>query len=388
MRASAADFVSRLFQQFPTVSWDDLQKHLILQFSDLSDSLLARNHLSKIHQHKGETIASFGERILSAAAEAYFDAAERQSSAVENNLIDTFLKGLNSDHLARKLINKKVRHTRLIDIIPDAIAINRSDITYKLTRGSAADDSNSSNHFDREEPMDVSTLSRYKRASPSDKNAYSTMSISELQANQTEVMGAVGEIAQTQGHQSNVLNQIASRIENIQINNSSSSDEGSHNDNESQPSDYSSYSDSEDNEDTAIALLTGQSNKRFRPRGNSKFHNKETYRRLGQPYSKRSYSAPPQHNSTKTNHKHRSESPHTPRENRKRSNTRPFWKHKQSPPLKWDPVSGIPICAFCNLSGHIRSECRRRQNVKFQKSSSSNNQHNSSKNKSKSKPFL
>ena len=202
----------------------------------------------------------------------------------------------------------------------------------------------------------------------------------------------MGEIAQTQDHQSNVLDHIASRIENIQVTKSTSSSEDSYTEEGLSDSATSDTDSEDDTENATVAFLQNKPNKQFRSRAAPKSHKKETYRRLGNSRSpsQRSYSAPPRHTQTNlrdSSHKHR-HSPRPSRDENKRDTTRPFWKYKKSPPLKWDE-NGIPICAYCDLSGHRRAECRKRANdrAKAQSHKPHNSRYNSDP-KRKPKPFL
>ena len=71
LRGVASDFLTRIVSQKPAITWAELRRLLVAQFSDTGDSYLAQAKLTKLKQLKGESIQNFCERIFALAEEAY-----------------------------------------------------------------------------------------------------------------------------------------------------------------------------------------------------------------------------------------------------------------------------------------------------------------------------
>ena len=98
----------------PQNTWGQLKQQLALRFSDVTDPQIALTMLRSVKQKHGENIQIYAERILSLAEEAYNN---QGGNAIERQLIDTFVDGLNNDQLKLKILRDRP------DTLQGAIAI-------------------------------------------------------------------------------------------------------------------------------------------------------------------------------------------------------------------------------------------------------------------------
>ena len=106
LRGVASDFLTRIVSQKPAITWAELRRLLVAQFSDTGDSYLAQAKLTKLKQLKGESIQNFCERIFALAEEAYVG-QDLASPVIQSILVDTLIRGALSDHLSKALIKNK-----------------------------------------------------------------------------------------------------------------------------------------------------------------------------------------------------------------------------------------------------------------------------------------
>lgn len=144
----AADFVSRLIQATPTITWIDLLKEMKERYSDSSDHQFAREKLRRLRQHKGELVQNYVERLKNLAEEAYPDIND---DTVQQTLIEILSQGVLNDHLARQLIRKK--HKTLDEALKYACKDQQDSRTFEFCRGSNTED----------EPMDVDAAIRISK---------------------------------------------------------------------------------------------------------------------------------------------------------------------------------------------------------------------------------
>ena len=67
----AADFLWRIIEHTPEVTWNQIKDALKQRYSDISDVLYARWSMRGLVQTKTESVQNFGERIIAVAREAY-----------------------------------------------------------------------------------------------------------------------------------------------------------------------------------------------------------------------------------------------------------------------------------------------------------------------------
>ena len=142
----AGDYVTRVYNEKPDTTWEELKKKLKARYSDLADLTYARIKLRRLTQMKSETVQNFHERVLSTAQDV-FDADKLKQKHVEEELVQHFIDGLNSDVMARRLIRLKV--TSMEKALEHALAEQQAQKSFDLRRGPARE----------EEPMEVDSLS-------------------------------------------------------------------------------------------------------------------------------------------------------------------------------------------------------------------------------------
>lgn len=98
---AVSGFIQRYIQANPNNTWDQMKTQLSVRFSDVTDAQMALSLLRQTRQKTGETIHNYAERILSLAEEAYHN---QGGDAVERQLIDIFVDGLNNDQLKMKIL--------------------------------------------------------------------------------------------------------------------------------------------------------------------------------------------------------------------------------------------------------------------------------------------
>ena len=82
-------------------TWDQIKQLLAIRFSDVTDAQMALSLLRQVRQKQGETIQNSAEHILSLAEDAYDNQGD---NAVERQLIDIFVDGLQNDQLKMKIL--------------------------------------------------------------------------------------------------------------------------------------------------------------------------------------------------------------------------------------------------------------------------------------------
>ena len=99
--AAVSGFIHRYMQANAGHTWDQMRTQLAVSFSDVTDAQMALSLLRQVRQKAGETIQNYSERILSLAEEAYNN---QGGNAVERQLIDIFVDGLQNDQLKMKIL--------------------------------------------------------------------------------------------------------------------------------------------------------------------------------------------------------------------------------------------------------------------------------------------
>lgn len=98
---AVSGFIHRYMQANPLHTWDQIKQQLAVRFSDITDAQMALAMLRSVRQKHGENIQTYAERILSLAEDAYGNLG---GDAVERQLIDIFVDGLQLDHLKLKIL--------------------------------------------------------------------------------------------------------------------------------------------------------------------------------------------------------------------------------------------------------------------------------------------
>ena len=170
----ASEFVLRTVREDPLITWADLKKALRERYSNLADEQFARQVLKRLRQGASEGLQNFAERIYIAAEEA-FVGQDLTSAVIQQNLVEVFVDGLISGHIARKLI--KTKPATLTDAVKVASGEDLATKAYNLRRG--------------EVPMEVDVMG----AGASTSTAMSTLinSVSQL----TEQVGKLTKMVTT-----------------------------------------------------------------------------------------------------------------------------------------------------------------------------------------------
>ena len=98
---AVSGFIHRYMLANPNQTWQHMKQQLAVRFSDVTDSQMALSLLRNCKQKTGESIHVFAERLLSLAEEAYNN---QGGEAVERQLIDVFVDGLQNDHYKLKVL--------------------------------------------------------------------------------------------------------------------------------------------------------------------------------------------------------------------------------------------------------------------------------------------
>lgn len=143
--------IKRWMCAFPNGRWDILRRDLASRFSDVANPQFALAMLRRVKQNHGEGIASYAERILSLAEEAFGGATNRE---VDRQLIDVFVDGLMSDQLKLKILRDNP-HT-----LQAAIVITTNELNLK-NRVALCTSKPMPQHRN-EEPMEIDLSRRLK----------------------------------------------------------------------------------------------------------------------------------------------------------------------------------------------------------------------------------
>lgn len=108
LKGIAGDYASRIFREAPGMTWDQMRGHLVQNFSEEADGLIALQKLHKLKQGKGETAQSFIEKIRNTAEEAYLG-HEMANPLIQRQLIDTLAGGIYDKSTARRLMRERPR---------------------------------------------------------------------------------------------------------------------------------------------------------------------------------------------------------------------------------------------------------------------------------------
>ena len=126
---TAGTFVARVLRENPAIHWQELRSKLKERFSDECDPFLAQEKCRRLHQHKGESIHNFAERLRNAATDAYDNLTNPDT---QRTLVEIFQKGVTDDRLARNLIRK--RFEKLDNAVGYASGEQREDRTFEMCR--------------------------------------------------------------------------------------------------------------------------------------------------------------------------------------------------------------------------------------------------------------
>ena len=148
----AGDYVTRVYNENPRTTWEELKKKMKARYSDLADLAYARHRLRRLTQLKSESVQNFHERVLTAAQEV-FDSNQLKQEYIQQQIVEFFLDGLASDVMARRLIRLKV--TKMDEALEHALAEQQAQKSFDLRRGNASDASASNPEHT---PMEVDAL--------------------------------------------------------------------------------------------------------------------------------------------------------------------------------------------------------------------------------------
>ena len=140
----AADFLLRVIESNPQVTWNDIKTVLKQRYSDLADVQYARQSLRTLKQSQNESVQNFGERIMAFAREAY-PTQNLNDPTIQGQLVEVFADGVKDSSIVRRLIRKKP--VDLDGAIMVAAEEQQALKSFELSRSAH-----------REEPMEVDAL--------------------------------------------------------------------------------------------------------------------------------------------------------------------------------------------------------------------------------------
>ena len=365
-------------------------------FSDLTDKITGKQMLQRMKQSNSEPLTAFTERVLSTAYDTYNE-DEIRTSSPQKTIIETILRGMKSHAIARKLMCRSVKFTTVDALITEALSLERANSAFELLRQGVI----SSTHTygkeikpliteTQEEDMDISLL-RHQKQETGIKQPEQKVHPNKKIQNQ------LNEIQMEQKINSQGLDDLAYKLNDMGVNNDPYSDGESNCETES--------SEDEDNEDDDIDTNTedmpdhskadhmiayvksGRKSKKeydeykkklernddtdkkyfdFRKEKRTYYdNNKKPYdrkRKMDDRY--RSRSSEPQQKTyayRKPNKTYRSNS-YDRQDNRqwtsKRNSTPQYKNSRWQKEIKWD--GDVPICLYCDKSGHMKKECAQR----------------------------
>ena len=412
-KGTCSDYLLRVLGTSKFLTWDLLVKQMKERYSNSCDSLLARQALANLRQGNNESIQSFAERIMTGADEAY-TRDQMKGTIVLDNILRVFIKGIKDVHIARTLIRKKPRH--LEEALRLALEMQRNNITFEITRGTNIDTQETRDI----QPMDISQITSQPREEEqemevegfqealwdqveqlADRQDHTLRAVGTLVNQQEHTQQTMGAFADRQDHTLNAIGALYEKFDSFREQEVDNTSEES-----GEQSEVSEEESPEEDEQFCAFIekgagTAGQSTNRRFQRGDTSrkgFRRNQGigYEKTGPRYDKTD--SPGRGKNFHTD-KSRDRKPSdtfsrfrkrfqgTPRQERssfgKTTTERyPRWgnrqEHRNHPtkpnggrfqkpgenqggygnPLKWDPVTGQPICARCGLPGHTRKECK------------------------------
>ena len=141
----AADFLLQVIEHTPAATWDQIKAALKQRYSDLSDVLYVRRSMRSLTQSKTESVQNFGERIITAAREAY-PGQNLNDPTIQGHLVEIFASGLSNAGIMKLILRKKpVDLDRAIVLAADEQQAIKS---FEITR-----------NYRREEDMEIGAVS-------------------------------------------------------------------------------------------------------------------------------------------------------------------------------------------------------------------------------------
>ena len=162
-RDHVSEFIKRIWTETENLTFADLKKALISNFSSVTEPSMAHDLLRKIKQKINEPITIFAERIYNLAAYAYTDAVSHHDSAqavIQTQLVDYFISGLLSKHLKFKILSKRAKTLKeAVKIAKDEEELLRKYNAHGGVREFQPNEKKEIN-AEEEEPMEVARVRR------------------------------------------------------------------------------------------------------------------------------------------------------------------------------------------------------------------------------------
>lgn len=178
LKGPASDYIGRLLKEKPNANWQEIKKALIIQYSEEGDTFIALQTLRQIKQNKGETIQTFGERLLGLAREAYGE-NDIKSKFVQNDLLSILFGAVRDEPVARKLISSRPKD--VYEALDIASNMQQCDRVFNLRRRA-------------EEPMEVNEVTSLDSQSRLDK----------LESNMQVIVDQMGQLLKEKGSQTKI----------------------------------------------------------------------------------------------------------------------------------------------------------------------------------------
>ena len=102
---NAADFVARILQTRPNITWTELNKLLDERYTDEIDVLLSKKQLRHVTQRTGENVYEFYERIMKLSNRIYGE--QLTNPIIQSDLVDIFTEGIYDHEIIRELVKSK-----------------------------------------------------------------------------------------------------------------------------------------------------------------------------------------------------------------------------------------------------------------------------------------
>ena len=132
LSGQAAEFAASLIKADLNLTWDQLLQQLRHRYSDLADTMFARQKLKRTRQKNGESVQNFYQRIISLAEESY-PGHDLDGGLLQEQLVEIFVDGLLDNYMAKRLL--RMRPGDMAKALHLATQEQQVSRTYELRRG-------------------------------------------------------------------------------------------------------------------------------------------------------------------------------------------------------------------------------------------------------------
>ncbi|MCP5016749.1 MAG: hypothetical protein GY938_16005, partial [Ketobacter sp.] len=169
--------------------------------------------LQRMKQTQSEPLTAFTERVLSTAYDTYNE-DEIRTSDPQKTIIETILRGMKSNIIARKLMCRAVKFTTVDSLIKEALSLERTNSAFELLRSGIttgthlnAKETEPVSTERQEEDMDISLL-RHQKSETGTKQP-------EQKAHHKKIQNQLNEIQMEQKINSQGLDDLAYKLNDL-----------------------------------------------------------------------------------------------------------------------------------------------------------------------------